>query len=188
MPSTGRLLPTLGAISVPSRLVAGRELRYVDPHRRRGTIYRLYARLMGTPLFTWLSRQIAWKLDPYLLSATGGRLGMGFALPTALLETRGARSGEHRRNGVIYFHDGENVVIVPSKAGQPTHPAWFHNLQAHPDVLFGGQSFTARVVEDEDERERLWVLADRVFPPYAVYRQRAARTGRTIPIVQLVPR
>jgi deazaflavin-dependent oxidoreductase (nitroreductase family) len=136
----------------------------------------------------WLSEKIAWKLDPHLLSLTRGRVGMGVGLPTALLETRGARSGERRRNGLIYFHDGENVVIVASLRGLPRHPAWFHNLRAHPDVVFGGQPFRAQVVEGEDERERIWLLADRVFPPYAWYRARAAQAGRTIPLVQLIPR
>jgi hypothetical protein len=69
----------------------------------------------------------------------------------------------------------------------PEHPAWFHNLVAHPDVMLGGQPFRAEVVEDERERERLWQLADGIFPAYASYRERAARAGRTIPIVQLVP-
>jgi deazaflavin-dependent oxidoreductase (nitroreductase family) len=168
--------------------VAATTLSYVDPQRRRGVVYRLYAALLGTRLVGWFSRHIVWKLDPLLLSLTRGRVGMGMGLPTALLETRGARSGERRRNGVIYFHDGEKVVLVASKLGLPTHPAWFHNLRANPDVVLGGQPFTARVVEDEAERQRLWALADRVFPPYAAYRARAAPAGRTIPIVQLSPR
>ena len=147
----------------------------------------MYAALVGTRLLGWVSRRIAWKLDPYLLSLTRGRVGTGMALPTALLETRGARSGQRRRNGVIYFHDHDNVIIVASKLGLSTHPAWFHNLRANPDVLLGGQPFTAQVVEDEDERQRLWMLADRVFPSYEAYRARAAVVGRTIPIVQLIP-
>lgn len=113
---------------------------------------------------------------------------MGLAMPTALLETRGARSGELRRNVVIYFHDGGAVTIVASKLGLPEHPAWFHNLQANPDVTFGGIPMWATVVEDEVERERLWALADNVFAPYADYRREAARADRTIPIVQLTPR
>ena len=136
----------------------------------------------------WLSRRVVWKLDPLLLRLSGGRIGMGLLLPTALLETRGARTGRPRRNGVIYFHDGERVTIIASKLGLPHHPAWFHNLCAHPDVEFGGQPFRAEVIHDESERARLWQLADRVFPRYAGYRQRAARAGRTIPIVQLTPR
>jgi deazaflavin-dependent oxidoreductase (nitroreductase family) len=128
---------------------------------------------------------IAWRLDPYLMRLTRGRLGMGLLLPTALLETRGARSGQVRRNGVIYFHDGERVTIVASKLGLPEHPAWFHNLRANPEVKLNARPFWAQVVDDETERDRLWQLADRVFPSYAAYRERARRTGRVIPIVQL---
>jgi deazaflavin-dependent oxidoreductase (nitroreductase family) len=113
---------------------------------------------------------------------------MGLLLPTSLLETRGARTGDLRRNGVIYFHDGERVTIIASKLGLPQHPAWFHNLRAHPDVELGGRPFYAVLIEAESERARLWQLADRVFPPYAEYRKRAARAGRVIPIVQLIPR
>jgi deazaflavin-dependent oxidoreductase (nitroreductase family) len=135
-----------------------------------------------------VSRNIVWKLDPLLLRLTGGRLGMGLMLPTALLETRGARTGQPRRNGVIYFHDGDRVTIVASKLGLPHHPSWFHNLCAHPEVKLGGQPFHAEVVEGEPERARLWQLADGVFPAYAGYRKRAAEAGRTIPLVQLTPR
>jgi deazaflavin-dependent oxidoreductase (nitroreductase family) len=165
-----------------------RGLPYVDPEEHRGVIYRAYARLMGTRPLGWLSRKVGWKLDPLLLRLSGGRIGAGLLLPTALLETRGARTGRPRRNGVIYFHDGERVTIIASKLGMPNHPAWFHNLRAHPDVKFGGQPFRAEVVDDELERARLWRLADRVFPAYAVYRERAARAERAIPIVQLIPR
>ena len=133
----------------------------------------------------WVSKTFVWKLDPVLMRISGGRVGMGLLLPTALLETRGARTGQPRRNAVIYFHDGDRVTIVASKLGLPQHPAWFHNLRAHPDVRFGGQPFRAEVVEDEQERTRLWQLADRVFPAYAGYRERAAQAGRVIPIVQL---
>jgi deazaflavin-dependent oxidoreductase (nitroreductase family) len=164
-----------------------RELSYVDPGKRRGVLYRAYARLVGTRAMGWISRLVVWKLDPLLLRVSRGRLGMGLLLPTALLETRGARTGQPRRNGVIYFHDGDRVTIIASKLGLPEHPAWFHNLRAHPEVKFGGQAFRAEVVDDEAERARLWQLADRVFPPYAAYRERAGQAGRTIPIVQLIP-
>jgi deazaflavin-dependent oxidoreductase (nitroreductase family) len=107
---------------------------------------------------------------------------------TALLETRGARSGAVRRSAVIYFHDADRVTIVASKAGAAKHPAWFHNLRAHPEVTFGGVPMRATVVEDEAERRRLWELADRVFAPYEAYRREAAATNRTIPIVQLTAR
>lgn len=135
----------------------------------------------------WLSQQIGWRLDPYLLRLSGGRLSSAGPLPSALLETRGARTGRPRRNATLYFHDGPRVIIVASKRGLAEHPAWFHNLSRHPDVVFGGEPFRAQIVEDEAERQRLWELADRVFPPFARYREWAAHSGRVIPIVALVP-
>ncbi len=160
-------------------------LRYVDPRNQPGRFSRAYAAFSATRLGRFISANIVWKLDPYLLRATRGRLGMGLVLPTALLETRGARSGALRRNAVIYFHDGDRITIVASKAGHERHPAWFHNLRAHPEVVFGGIPMRARVIGDEAERRRLWGLADNVFAPYATYRRDAARANRTIPIVQL---
>jgi deazaflavin-dependent oxidoreductase (nitroreductase family) len=163
-------------------------LSHVDPRAPRGPVYRAYVRFLGTSLAAWLSRRVVWKLDPHVMRLTRGRLGMGLMLPTALLQTRGARSGQTRRNGVIYFNDGDDVLIVASKLGAPEHPAWFHNARTNPEVSLGGVPFRAQVVEDEAERTRLWGLADRVFPPYAAYRERAGRTGRTIPIVRLTSR
>ena len=105
-----------------------------------------------------------------------------------MLETRGARTGAPRRNAVVYFHDGERVIICASQAGRPENPSWFHNVVAHPEVRLGGISFRASIVADEAERVRLWRLADRVLPAFATYRRRAGRAGRSIPILALVPR
>ncbi len=163
-------------------------LKYVDPNRPRSSFSRAFAAFSSTRLGRAISANVVWKVDPYLLRATRGRVGMGLVLPTALLETRGAKSGAVRRNGVIYFHDDDRVTIVASKAGSASHPAWFHNLRAHPDVTFGGIPMRARVVSDEAERGRLWKLADQVFAPYATYRREAAKANRTIPIVQLTAR
>jgi deazaflavin-dependent oxidoreductase (nitroreductase family) len=161
------------------------KLRHVDPSRAPGVIVRAYAALAATRVARFISRHVNWKLDPFLLRVTGGRLASTLVFPTAVLETRGARSGARRRNAIIYFHDGDVVTIVASNAGEARQPAWYHNLRAHPDVSFGGISMRATVVQDEGERERLWVLADRVFPAFANYRHDAARVDRTIPIVQL---
>lgn len=163
-------------------------LKYVDPNRPRSWFSRAYAALANTRLGRFMSANVVWKVDPYLMRITRGRVGMGLVMPTALLETRGAKSGAVRRNVVIYFHDGDLVTIVASKLGYEKHPAWFHNLRAHPDVTFGGISMRATVVDDEAERRRLWTLADRVFAPYAAYRREAAKVNRTIPIVQLTGR
>jgi deazaflavin-dependent oxidoreductase (nitroreductase family) len=128
---------------------------------------------------------VGWKLDPHLMRLTGGRVGLGLVLPTAVLETRGARSGQVRRNVVIYFHDGDRVTIIASKIGAPEHPAWFHNARANPEVKLNGHPYRAEVVDDAAERDQIWSLADQVFPPFATYRREASQAGRTIPILQL---
>jgi deazaflavin-dependent oxidoreductase (nitroreductase family) len=163
-------------------------LPYVDPYKRRGRLYLAVARLSSTKAGAWFTIHIAWKLDPRLLKLTKGRFSTAGPLAVALLESRGARTGQPRQNATLYFHDGDRVTIVASKRGWPTNPAWYHNLRKHPDIVFGGLPFRAEVVEDESERQRLWDLADRVFPEYADYREQAAKAGRVIPIVQLVAR
>ena len=164
------------------------KLRHVDATHPPGVFARAYAALAATRLSRFVSRHVSWKLDPLLLRATRGRLATTLVFPTAVLETTGARSGARRQNAVIYFHDRDRVTIVASNAGSPRHPSWYHNLRAHPDVVFGGISMHATVVRDEAERDRLWKLADRVFPAFASYRRAAAKVDRSIPIVQLTPR
>ena len=157
-------------------------IRHVDPTRHRGRFYRSYARFSASRAGLWFSRAVSWRLDPLLLRLTGGRVGTGGIITTAVLETTGARSGKTRRNALIYCHDGDDEIVVASKAGAPEHPSWFHNLRADPRVRFGGEPRLAMLVEDGAERARLFALADNVFPPFARYRERA---GREIPIVRL---
>jgi deazaflavin-dependent oxidoreductase (nitroreductase family) len=152
-------------------------------------VYLAVARLSSTKIGEWVSVNISWRLDPLLLRVTRGRFSSTGPLAAALLESRGARTGLPRQNATLYFHDGETVTIVASKRGWSSHPAWYYNLRVHPDaVIFGGLPFRAVLVDDETELERLWALADRVFPEYASYRWRAAAAGRRIPIFQLRPR
>jgi deazaflavin-dependent oxidoreductase (nitroreductase family) len=169
-------------------MAAARQLPYVDPYKPRGRLYFTVARLSATKLGAWFSINVAWKLDPLLLGLTKSRLSTTGPLAAALLESRGARTGQPRRNATLYFHDGERVTIIASKRGWPSHPSWYYNLRAHPDVLYGSLPFRAELVEGKAERQRLWALADRVFPEYVDYREQAAKAGREIPIFQLMPR
>jgi len=160
------------------------ELRYVDPTRPPGLLVRAYSAVGATRFARFISRHVNWKLDPLLLRLSRGRLASTLVIPSALLETRGARSGAIRRNAVIYFHDRGRPTIAASNAGAPRHPAWYHNLRADPDVVLGGIPMRASVVTDPAELDRLWPLADRVFPGFATYRRDAAAVNRTIPMVQ----
>ena len=173
-------------------MAAPQSLPHVDPRTPRGPLYRLFVWFISTGFMTWLSRTrlwsaVIWRIDPVLMRLTRGRLRTGMLLPTALLETRGARTGRLRSNAVVYFHDGERVTIIASQAGRPENPSWFYNARANPDVTLAGRPFRAEVIEDETERARLWELSYRVLPAFARYQETAGRAGRTIPILQLVP-
>lgn len=121
---------------------------------------------------------------------TRGRLGRrvpGFPdARVALVDHVGAKTGTARTSPLIYLEDGGNVVVVASKAGQPTSPAWFHNLMAHPEtrVQVGGEvrEVRARVASDE-ERERLYPRFVAVYPAYDFYERNAGE--RRIPVVIL---
>ena len=163
--------------------------RFVDATRPPGLFRRFYAVVTQTRPLLWFSRHVMWKLDPVLLRLTRGRVAGPLIFPTAVLETRGARTGELRRNAVIYWNDGDRITIAASQAGMPRNPSWYYNLLANPDVTFGGAPMTAVVVEDGDgDRDRLWALGDNVFPSFATYRERAASAGRSIPLIQLLRR
>jgi deazaflavin-dependent oxidoreductase (nitroreductase family) len=120
--------------------------------------------------------------------ANGGKVGGGFAgAPMLLLHTTGARTGVERVNPLVHQRDGDNLVVFASKAGAPTHPDWYHNLLADPDVTaeVGTETLVlrARVAEGE-ERERLWSRQMELMPGFADYQ---AKTTRRIPVVVLEP-
>ena len=165
-------------------------LQRVDPTEPRGLAYRAWVWVAGLSAVGWVSRHVGWKIDPWLMRVSKGRVGFGLLLPTALLETTGARSGTARANVVLYFHDGADVIIAASHLGLGHHPSWFHNAVAHPDVVLGGEPFHATVVDPADAAEvaRLWSLGDRIFPTFARYRAQAEVAGRTIPVLRLTPR
>ena len=123
--------------------------------------------------------------------ATGGRIGhTAPGMPTILLlDHVGAKSGKKRTSPLLYFRDGEDVVMVASKGGFPKNPAWLYNLKANPETTVQIRSerlpVRARVATPE-ERERLWPLAVRQYRGYDDYQARSK--GREIPMVILSPR
>jgi deazaflavin-dependent oxidoreductase (nitroreductase family) len=121
---------------------------------------------------------------------TNGRIGHRHPgiPPMLLLDHVGARSGVKRTSPLVYVHDGDDYVVIASKGGYPKHPAWYHNLMAHPDttIQVGARHLDvhARVATPE-ERPRLWARAVETYGGYTSYQQRA---GREIPLVVLEPR
>ncbi|MEV5721767.1 nitroreductase/quinone reductase family protein [Amycolatopsis mediterranei] len=125
-----------------------------------------------------------------LIKLTGGRVGWQVAMPVLELTTVGRKSGQPRSVLLTSPHqDGDAVVVVASRGGDDTHPAWFLNLRDHPDVevsLKGGPKRPMRArVADAEERARLWPKITADFKNYAQYQ---TKTEREIPLVFLEPR
>ncbi|MEO2171338.1 MAG: nitroreductase/quinone reductase family protein, partial [Acidimicrobiales bacterium] len=125
-----------------------------------------------------------------LLRLSGGRLGWTAAdMPVLELTTIGRRSGQPRSVMLTSPHrDGDRIVIVASKGGEDTHPAWLLNLRENPQVTVSmkgapGVAMIARVASPE-ERERLWLIVADKQARYAGYQE---RTDREIPLVLLEP-
>ncbi len=111
-------------------------------------------------------------------------------MPVLELTTIGRKSGEPRAVMLTApVVDGDTMVIVASRGGDPTHPAWYLNLRENPDVevsLRHGpkRPMTARIA-NADERAKLW---PRVVAAYKGYDGYQRKTTREIPLVLLTPK
>src|SRR6476661_2615066 len=146
---------------------------------------------LGGPLFAskkglavW--RRVAAPVEAPLMKATGGRIRLNIAVPMVVLTSTGARSKQQRETPLAYFTDGDDVVLIASNYGGSRHPAWYHNLRAHPECELHigprGGSFLATEAVGAD-RDRLYELAtDRLSNVFALHDKRSGE-ARTIPVM-----
>ncbi|MCU1498570.1 MAG: hypothetical protein JWM47_2523 [Acidimicrobiales bacterium] len=125
-----------------------------------------------------------------ILKVSGGKVGWSAAkMPVLELTTIGRKSGEARAVMLTSpLQEGETTVVVASRGGDDTHPAWFLNLRDNPavEVAIGGRPKAPMVarVADPEERARMWPLIADNFENYAGYQR---KTEREIPLVLLSP-
>jgi deazaflavin-dependent oxidoreductase (nitroreductase family) len=118
--------------------------------------------------------------------ANGGKVGGMFAGASMILVHHiGAKSGTERVSPMVYFPDGDRMLVVASAAGSPKNPDWYHNLKAHPrvDVEVGTETFP--VVAEElapAERDDQWAKITAAMPGFADYQR---KVSRAIPVVAL---
>jgi len=128
------------------------------------------------------------RLHARLYKRLQGRfVGRWFGGPVMVLETTGRRSGRRRATPVIYAWDGDDLIVVPSNAGNDRTPAWWLNLQAEPraHIVMAGDRRRVRARETSgEERERLRRVFDGVYPKLDAY---GAFTAREFPVVVLEP-
>lgn len=130
------------------------------------------------------------RYEARVIKATKGRVKLSPNLPMVVLTSKGARSGELRETPLAYFTDGDAVVLIASNYGGAKHPAWYHNLRAHPDCqLYIGPRGGSFVATESigAERDRLYQLAvDRLNHVFALHDERSG-PNRTIPVMRLTP-
>lgn len=119
--------------------------------------------------------------------ANQGKVGGHFKNMTLLLlHTTGAKSGLPRLNPAAYTEDKGRLVIIASKGGADSHPDWYYNVVANPNVTIevGTEKYDAvATVEQEPERNRLYDRMAAQYPGYEEYRQ---KTSRIIPVITLL--
>ena len=125
------------------------------------------------------------RLIDELRAHDGTASGMFAGAPLLLLTTTGAKSGQPRVAPLAYTTDNGRFVVIASKGGAPTHPDWFHNVRANPEVTVevGTETFPARAtIPAGAERQRLFDQMAAQMPNFAEYQR---NTTRQIPVVVL---
>lgn len=160
----------------------------VKQYRWQRSMQHLPASSIGAAAFS----KFLHVVDEPLMKVSNGGLSVPAlvaGLPTVMLTSIGAKSGEPRRVPVIGVPDGKNVALIASNWGQKRNPGWYYNLRKNPEATleFGGESqkFLAQEVTDPDEYARLWKRANEVYLGYDKYQARAGE--RKIPIMLLTP-
>ena len=125
-----------------------------------------------------------------LYESSGGTEGTTLretGLPVVIVTSIGARSGKIRKTPLMRVEHEGSYALVASQGGAPTHPVWYHNLVAHPevDIQDGPVKRSYRVRElSGDERSAWWDRAVAAFPNYADYQR---STDREIPVFVAEP-
>ncbi len=130
------------------------------------------------------------RVHRILLGASGGRLGWQISgMQVVELTTTGRKSGQPRSTMLTSpYQEGSTIVVVASRGGDDTNPAWFLNLRDDPKVLVkrGTKPPVSMIAEiaDADERARIWPIIANRHRNYADYQR---KTEREIPLVFLRP-
>ena len=160
----------------------------VDPLAPKSAYRRgmeAFARSRPGSLF---AQNVATRVDPPLLRLTRGRLSTFPTAPNVLLTVPGRKSGAPRTTTLLYFTEGDEVILMASQFGRTTHPQWYFNVMAHPEVTLTvrGRShpYLARETRGA-ERDRLYEKAKALYAGWSDYEITAG--DRTIPVLALRP-
>lgn len=132
---------------------------------------------------TWVRQQV----EQYEAS-DGAEASDLNGIPVVIVTARGRKSGKLRKTPLMRVEHNGSYAAVASQGGAPTHPVWYWNLKANPEIEVRDKDrvgrYTARELSGQ-ERDRWWQRAVTVFPEYRRYQE---NTDRTIPVFVLEPR
>lgn len=162
----------------------------VDPSAPPSRLNRLLTPFAVSKAGRWYGINIGSRVDPKLMKLTKGRVKLGSAtMPTLLLTVRGRKSGVEREVPLVYFTDGDDVILMASSFGRAQFPAWYHNIKANPDVILTAGGVRERYIASEvqgPDRDDLYEQAKRLYSGYGSYEERTAGI-RNVPVLRLRP-
>lgn len=142
-----------------------------------------------TGLFRAIGPRVMPPFERLMRALTGGRVqASGLLVPSLVLHTTGATSGEPRETALMYCPDGDDMLVAGSNFARDAHPAWTANLLQHPDaaVSIRGRRVPVRAaLVPDDERDVVWRQLEENWPGYREYERTA---GRQLRIFRLTPR
>ncbi len=159
-------------------------LNFKQPKQAKKTAGKASEKIHDNPT-DWVNKHIQRYIE------TDGKEGHDWqGVPALLLTTRGRKSGLLRRTALFYGQSGKDYVVVASKGGAPTHPAWYLNMEedAHVEIQVGSAVLlaTARVATGP-ERPTLLKMMIKAFAGYKGFEAKSKKSGREMPIVVLTP-
>jgi deazaflavin-dependent oxidoreductase (nitroreductase family) len=146
------------------------------------------------PLPSWVEQRLlpqVLHVHDTVYRKTNGWIGhRTLLIPSLLLHTVGAKTGQPRVSGLVYARDGQDYLVVASNGGASRAPGWHHNLLANPDAQVQVGTVSHHVVAHavhpgDTDYERLWDAVNK--SNHNRYRAYQRATDRPIPVVVLRP-
>ena len=139
--------------------------------------------LTRTRVFRWCAPRALPPIERVIAALSGGRVQLSAVLvPSLVLHTTGAKSGEPRDSALMYTPDGNGRAIVAGTSfARDRHPGWTYNLIAHPDaaITVRGRRMPVRASRIGDaERDAAWARMEAQWPGYRVYERESGRVVR----------
>ena len=160
------------------------------PYDHANALQKVLRRFAASGPGAWLFARVLHRIDRPVHRLTRGRYtfaSLVSGIPVVMLTTIGAKTGQRRTVPVLGIPVEETVAVIASNFGQHRHPAWYHNLRAHPhaEVMVDGVSRSVLAVEaDGERRSEIWQQGLRVYPGFSQYERRASHRQISVFVLQ----